>query len=193
MNLHLPASAGFLLGKIMSTVDEMIQDVLKKEGGYVNHKNDRGGATNHGITQATLSAYLGHPATISEVKNLTQETAAKIYKKNYYYAPHIDLLPDLIEPIIFDMAINSGAGRAVKILQKALFDKGYPVGDADGVIGKKTILYANEWVNALGSVAINTLVDYRVKFYKKIIANDASQKVFEKGWLARAESFRVIV
>jgi len=175
------------------TIDEMIEDVLVHEGGFVNHKNDRGGATNLGVTQDTLSAWLGRPATISDVKNLTKETAAKIYKKNYYYAPKIDLLPDLIEPIIFDIAVNSGAGRAIKMLQQALFDKGYPVGAADGVIGKKTIHYANEWVNALGAVAINTLVEYRIRFYKKIIANNPSQRVFEKGWLARANSFKVDV
>lgn len=173
------------------TIDEMIEDVLDKEQGFVNHKADRGGPTNLGITQATLSNWLGRPATIQEVKNLTKATAAKIYKKNYYYEPKIDLLPDLIEPIIFDIAVNSGAGRAIKMLQQALFDKGYPVGAADGVIGRKTIQYANEWVAALGTVAVNTLVDYRIKFYKKIIANNPSQRVFEKGWLARAESFRV--
>lgn len=173
------------------TIDEMIDDVLKHEGGFVNHKNDRGGATNLGVTQDTLSAWLGRPATIQDVKDLTKEIAAKIYKKNYYYAPKIDLLPDLIEPIIFDIAVNSGAGRAIKMLQQALFDKGYPVGTADGVIGKNTIKYANEWVDSLGAVAINTLVDYRVRFYKKIIAKNPSQKVFENGWMARAESFRV--
>jgi lysozyme family protein len=173
------------------TIDEMISDVLRHEGGFVNHKNDRGGATNLGITQDTLSGYLGRPATIQDVKNLTKETAAKIYKRNYYYAPKIDLLPDLIEPIIFDIAVNSGSGRAIKMLQQALFDKGYPVGLADGVIGKKTIQYANDWVNALGVIAVNTLVEYRIKFYKTIIARNPSQKVFEKGWLARAESFRV--
>lgn len=171
----------------------MINDVLKHEGGYVNHKNDRGGATNLGITQDTLSLYLGRPATIGDVKLLTKETAAKIYKKNYYYAPKIDLLPDLIEPIIFDIAVNSGAGRAIRMLQQALFDKGYPVGATDGVIGKNTIKYANQWVDDLGVVAINTLVEYRIKFYKKIIANNPSQQVFEKGWMARAESFRVQV
>lgn len=175
------------------TIDEMIDDVLKKEAGYVNHKNDRGGPTNLGVTQATLSDYLGRKASIDDVKNLSKATAAAIYKKTYYLAPHIDLLPDKIEPVIFDISVNSGAGRAIKILQQALFDKGYPVGKADGVIGKNTIKYANEWVDALGDVAINTIVEYRINFYKKIIANDPSQKVFETGWLARANSFLVDV
>jgi lysozyme family protein len=173
------------------TIDEMINDVLAKEAGYVNHIRDKGGPTNLGVTQATLSSWLGRPATLTEVKNLTKATAAKIYKKNYYYKPKIDLLPDKIEPIIFDIAVNSGPGRAIKLLQQALFDKGYPVGDADGVIGKNTIKYADIWVNDLGDVAINTLVDYRIKFYKNIIAANPTQKVFEKGWLSRAESFRV--
>lgn len=173
------------------TIDELIRDVLKHEGGYVNHKNDRGGATNLGITQATLSRYLGRPATILEVKNLTKETATKIYKKNYYYEPRIDLLPDLIEPIIFDISVNSGPSRAIKMLQQVLYDKGYPVGIADGVIGKKTIKYANEWVDMLGLVCINTLVEYRKKFYRKLIVANPTQKVFEKGWMARADSFKV--
>jgi lysozyme family protein len=177
----------------MEAIDRMIEDVLEKEGGYVNHKNDKGGPTNFGITQATLSAWLGRPASLVEVKALTKATAAKIYKKNYYFDPHIDWLPDRIEPIIFDIAVNSGPGRAVKILQQALLGKGFPIGQPDGVIGKNTIKYADQWVTNSGDLAINTLVDYRVRFYKKIIASDPTQKAFEKGWLTRAESFRVDV
>jgi lysozyme family protein len=174
-------------------IDEMIKDVLQKEGGFVNHPNDRGGCTNKGVTQQTLSNWLRRPATIQDVKNLTTSEAAKIYRLEYYTKPKIDLLPVLIQPIIFDMAVNSGAGKSIKLLQQALYDKSYPVGQADGVIGGLTVKYADEWVQALGNVAINTLVEKRIRYYKGIIANDPSQKVFEHGWLSRAESFRVDV
>ena len=59
----------------MPSVDEMIDDILRREGGYVNHPADRGGPTNYGITQKTLSRYIGRAALTSEVKNLSEDVA----------------------------------------------------------------------------------------------------------------------
>lgn len=174
-------------------IDDMIEEVLKKEGGYVNHKLDKGGATNLGITQDTLSNYIKRRASIQEVKSLTREMAARIYKENYYFAHKIDKLPEIIQPILFDVSVNSGGSRAVKMLQQILFDLNYPIGLADGVIGAKTVKYSKEWVDTVGSHAINTIVEYRKKFYRKIIDANPSQVAFEKGWMARANSFIVKV
>ena len=173
------------------TIDEMILDVLDKEKGYVNHPNDRGGPTNLGVTQATLSSWLGRPATIQEIKDLKKEVAAKIFKKIFYYDPKIDTLPDLLEPIIFDISVNSGSGNAIRLLQRALLKEGYDVGSVDGILGKNTINYSNKLVEKLGKYAINLVVDQRKYFYERIIKNDPDQKVFKKGWMNRAESFRV--
>jgi len=174
----------------MKTIDQMIDDVLRAEGGYVNHKADKGGATNLGITQATLSAYLGRQASIYDVKNLTKETARDIYKKNYYLAPKIDRLPVLIQPLMFDMAVNHGSSKAAKLLQSLLIGMGYAI-VADGDIGQKTCKSADNACNSFGNDFVNSLVDTRVKFYHDIVKNNPSQSVFLKGWLNRANSFRV--
>jgi lysozyme family protein len=174
----------------MKTIDQMIDDVLKQEGGYVNHKADKGGATNLGITQGTLSAYLGHQASVDDVKKLTKETARDIYKKNYYFAPKIDRLPAMIQPLMFDMAVNHGSSKAAKLLQSLLISMGYAI-IADGDIGQKTCKSSVNACNSFGNEFVNSLVDTRVKFYNDIVHNNPSQSVFLKGWLRRANSFRV--
>lgn len=173
----------------MKTIDQMIDDVLKNEGGYVNHEYDKGGPTNLGITQDTLSDYLNRQASIDDVKKLDKQTACAIYKKCYYTNPKIDELPLLIQPLMFDMAVNHGHKKAVKLLQELLSKKGYDIGIIDGVIGNKTCDGSKQAVDNLGKVFVNNLVNMRISFYNAIVHNNPSQKVFLKGWLKRARSF----
>ena len=102
----------------MTLIETLIAEVLKKEGGYVNHPADKGGPTNYGITQDTLTNYLGRKATIDDVKNLQKSTAAEIYENNYFIKTGIQLLPEPIIPLMFDMAVNHGGHGAIKMLQK---------------------------------------------------------------------------
>ncbi len=60
-------------------IEGLIQAVMRKEGGFVDHPADRGGATNLGITQATLSVYLGRKATLTDITTLKPEVAREIY------------------------------------------------------------------------------------------------------------------
>lgn len=175
----------------MSEIDEMIINVLKHEGGYVNDPADKGGATNLGVTQATLSAYLGRKASIQEVKDLTRDVVAKIYKQNYYLKPKIDQLPELIQPIVFDIGVNSGPKKGIRMLQEVLNANGFQTGAPDGAIGPNTIKQATAAVEKLGNNLVNLMVDRRKAFYQAIIDKNPSQARFRKGWMARAESFRV--
>ena len=102
------------------------------EGGYSDHPDDPGGATNLGITIGTLSNYLGREATVDEVKDLTKDEAKKIYKKLYWEAAHCDLMSLPVAICVFDAAVNSGPSRAIKWLQEALDLT------PDGIVGKKT-------------------------------------------------------
>jgi lysozyme family protein len=65
----------------------MIHDVIRREGGFVDHPADRGGPTKFGITQKTLSRALGRQATTEDVRRLTREIAAEIYRRTYYTNP----------------------------------------------------------------------------------------------------------
>lgn len=86
---------------------------LRFEGGYVNNPRDPGGPTNRGITQATLSHELGRKATIAEVRNLTVEQAGAIYRKKFWNLIDGDTLPLGVDAMLFDIAVNSGPGRAL--------------------------------------------------------------------------------
>jgi lysozyme family protein len=78
-----------ILGAKMTQEDffpRVMEFVYAREGGFANHSQDPGGATNMGITIGTLSRWLGRKATVEDVKNLTKEEATKIYRA-YYWEP----------------------------------------------------------------------------------------------------------
>lgn len=171
-------------------VEQLLEDVLRREGGYVNHVADKGGPTNFGITQATLSDYLGRQASIDEVRNLDRELAKEIYVARYLSGPRIDTLPEDLQPQIFDIAVNSGPKKAIKMLQEVLNLAGF-MADIDGVIGPKTRKLAAEAYEKMGGLLINAISEYREHFYRSIVAKNPSQVVFLKGWIKRAREFRV--
>lgn len=170
-------------------VEQLITDVLKKEGGYVDHPADRGGPTKFGITQATLSRFLEKAATVEEVKALDIATAHDIYELRYYRAPRIDKLPDAIQPFVFDCAVNHGPRRAIRFVQRVCNDAGFGPLAEDGQMGPKTKAVANSCYETLQDWMLVALVQERQMFYGNIVAHDESQRVFLKGWLARARSF----
>jgi len=151
------------------------------EGGYVSHPADRGGPTNHGITQATLSDWRGHAVTAQDVQALTWDEASRIYRKNYWDAVRGDELPAGLDYKVFDMAINHGAKRAITILQEAL--EIVP----DGVFGPATLRAVNAIRDDNAAVIreIKDAADRREVFYAGIIARNPSQAVFERGWANR--------
>ena len=174
----------------MPTVDELIDEVLIREGGYVDHPDDRGGPTNYGITQKTLSSYLGHAATRKEVRELSEEVARDIYERDYYLAPRIDRLPESIQGFIFDCAVNHGARRAIKFVQSVSNQAGYtPTLSEDGAMGPNTRRGA-EWADKnMGSLFLKALIEERRNFYLTIVEHRPSQQVFLRGWLNRVDEF----
>lgn len=173
------------------TVNEMVDEILRREGGYVNHPNDRGGPTNMGITQKTLSSWLGRKASIEDVKGLDEETAREIYLKNYLYGPRIDLMPEEIVPQAFDISINSGPRTAVKLVQKTVNLAGFGPIAADGVMGPKTAKACHSAQEAMGCLFNNAIMYERINFYNRIVEKDPSQSVFLKGWTRRAKEFEL--
>ncbi len=99
--------------------DACLNFVFQYEGGYVNDPRDPGGPTNRGITIATLSHELGRQATIADVKTLSREKAASIYRKKYWNAIGGDLLAPGVDLLAFDICVNSGVGRANDWLQQS--------------------------------------------------------------------------
>lgn len=175
----------------MPTVEQLVNTILRHEGGYVNHPADRGGPTNMGVTLRTLSRWLGRPATLQELKGLTAETVKDIYLGDYFHGPRIDTLPPVIHPVMFDMSVNHGPRNAVKMLQRVINQAGLHQIAEDGAIGPITRRWAFATMQHLGVEGlINSIVHERVNFYHLIVARRPDQGVFLRGWLKRAESFR---
>lgn len=104
--------------------EKAIRFVLIHEGGYVDDPDDPGGETNFGISKRA------HPR--EDIKNMTKERAAAIYRSDYWDRCHCDALPPSLAMVTFDAAVNQGVGAAVRMLQKAV---GTTV---DGVMGPMT-------------------------------------------------------
>lgn len=174
-------------------VQDLLDDIISKEGGFINHPADRGGATKYGITIRTLGRYLGRKASIEDVKGISVDLAKEIYLAEYYYAPRINTLIEEVQPKVFDMSVNHGARNAVRIMQQVINKSGFGALTVDGFIGNMTRQALEAAYNAMDCYFINALVDERNNFYDAIISNDPSQAVFKNGWKNRSNSFRVEV
>lgn len=176
---------------MIQSIEDMIEDVLRREGGFVDHPADRGGPTKYGVTQATLSRHLGRPATRAEVRALHADLARDIYESDYYLRPRLHAAPARLRPFLFDCAVNHGPRRAVIFLQKvcnALSEVDMTL-EEDGVFGPATRAAAEEAEAIMRARLLAALVEERRNFYRAIVAHDPSQRVFLKGWLARADEF----
>ena len=101
---------------MLTTFEEIIEITLHHEGGYVHDPNDLGGETNFGIAKRFYPD--------EDIKNLTKDKAKDIYKRDYWDKNKVDEMPEQLKHIYFDMCVNQGRGRAVKILQQAANAKG---------------------------------------------------------------------
>jgi lysozyme family protein len=173
------------------SVETMIEDVIRREGGFVDHPADRGGPTKFGITQAALSRQLGRPATRAEVEALGLEQARQIYRRDYYCGPRIDRLPARIQPFMFDSAVNHGPRRAIGFLQQVCNQAGFGQLAVDGVCGPNTLRAAHDAAIAMKAWLVAALVEERRAFYQATVEADPSQAVFLEGWLNRLAEFDV--
>jgi lysozyme family protein len=148
-------------------------DELVFEGGFSDNPADPGGATDFGITLATLSHWLGRPATIAELKGLSDAEKAAIYRGLYWNVIQGDALPAGVDLVVFDMAVNGGPKRAAEMLQGMFF--GLTV---DGVIGPKTLAAVATWEPA---ETIRAYSMARQVFYESL----PTFKTFGDGWLNR--------
>ena len=183
----------------MPEVRQIAEEIVAREGGYVNDPDDPGGATNHGVTIGTLRR-LGIDVNrdtridVADVKALTRKQAVEIYLKHYFEGPGIAALPEALQASVFDMYVNAG-GNAVKILQRLLADMGFPC-DPDGEIGPQTIRAAQmAWEAAPPHLPDAYGIARRNYYYALADKRPASRKFARRkdggkgGWIVRAEEF----
>jgi lysozyme family protein len=148
---------------------QALKQVLKYEGGYVDHPKDPGGPTNKGVTQAVYDAWQkSQNLPTQSVRNISDATVAAIYKQQYWDRINGDNLPAGVDFAVFDYAVNSGVSRAAKTLQAV-------VGvTQDGVIGPATIQATKTYVAM-------TVTNKRLAFMQSL----SIWSTFGKGWAAR--------
>jgi len=152
--------------------------LLKHEGGYVNHPDDPGGRTNHGITQRVYEKFLGEDVTEEEMKDMPLEDVFSIYKEDYWDRIRGDELPSGVDLCVFDWAVNSGVSQASKALQRVL-----GVLD-DGIIGSRTVAATCRQENQ--TVVVEAISQKREDFYRSLGTFDT----FGRGWLRRNDETR---
>lgn len=158
------------------TFKKAIEIVLAHEGGYVDHADDRGGATNFGISSRS------NPGV--DIEHLTREDAVEIYWTSYWVGNGFERLPERLAIKTFDLAVNMGRNAAVCCLQRALRAAGTTVA-VDGSIGPETAGAAA----LLCELAVNAaLRSEAAGEYRVILVRNPSQAPFAAGWMARAYS-----
>jgi lysozyme family protein len=148
--------------------DQAFDALLKHEGGFVNHKDDKGGATRFGITEA-VAREVGYRG---EMRELPLELAKRIYRERYWDAVKADQLPGAVRYLVFDAAVNSGVGQAARWLQRAVKVKD------DGVIGPMTLLAANQ---SNPEALARRVLAQRLRFMSGL----ANWPAFSRGWARR--------
>lgn len=148
--------------------DECLKMLLHHEGGYVNHPSDPGGETNLGVTKKVYQEWGG----TKDMKDLTVEDVAPIYKKNYWDRCKCDDLESGVDWVVFDWAVNSGTGRAAKAIQKICG------ASQDGAIGPKTLALIGTQNT---QYVIEEFGKIRQDFYESLKTFDT----FGKGWTRR--------
>lgn len=163
----------------MNKANRAIREILKHEGGYVDHPRDPGGATNKGITIATFRRYINPNGTKQDLRKLTTAQAVVVYKRQYWDAVMGDDLPSGVDYAVADFAVNSGPSRAAKYLQRVVGAK------QDGRIGPETLSRVMVMDRAK---VINQLCDDRLAFMKRL----KIWPTFKNGWSRRVSEVRAL-
>ena len=151
--------------------------LLAHEGGFSAHPDDPGGLTNLGVTKAVYDEFYGGDATEEVMKALSKGDVEPIYRRNYWNRCRCQDLPSGVDWAVFDLSVNSGTGRAAKLLQKAV------EAEQDGSIGPLTLMLVNK---QQPENIINRIAVYREEFYRSLSNFD----VFGRGWLRRNDETR---
>lgn len=177
----------------MALFEKSIAHILTNEGGYVDHPNDPGGATNHGVSlrllRATREGDINNDGVINkeDIRQLNSSQASEIYRKNFW-APnnYEDIRHQGLATKIFDMAVNMGSVTANKMLQQAcnLANNAASI-KVDGKIGNESLRLIN---NLEPQYLVSILCALASKHYILLCESNLKLKIFLRGWLTRASA-----
>lgn len=152
--------------------DVALQALLHHEGGFSNHPRDPGGMTNLGVTKKVWQEFVGREVTEDEMRALTPEAVAPLYRQRYWDAVHGDSLPAGVDLCVFDCAVNSGPVQSARFLQRA-------VGvNPDGKIGPQTLA-------AVAALDPHDVIEKFTQIREAFLRDLPTFVYFGKGWLIR--------
>ena len=170
----------------MAIFSKSLNAVLKHEGGFVDDPDDRGGATNRGITQKTLSDWRGKEVTAADVQALTETEAGGIYKARYWDKMSLDLIVSQgMAEAVMDFGVNAGPKTAVRALQAAVnwVEKEGAKLAEDGIIGPITIRAVNTTTERM---LILKFFEVRARYYLNISRSRPVNRKFLYAWMRRS-------
>lgn len=171
---------------MISNWDQAFKQMLASEGGFTDDERDNGnklpdgrkGSTMLGVTQFNWEQHVGHQVTHDQMRKLTPADVEPLYKKKYWDVVRADELPSGIDYLVFDLGVNAGPGRSIKLLQAAV---GVP---ADGGFGPMTMaaVLAVDPVELIDKFSQN-----KEHFYRGL----DDFKTYGTGWLNRVAAVKV--
>lgn len=174
------------------TINQLIDDVISREGGYSNHPADRGGATRWGITEGVARAH----GFGGDMRVFPRDEAAAIYRRIYWLRPGFAAIADRAPTLaaeLFDTGVNMGPAVAGRFLQRALNAlnrnaKDYPDMAVDGVIGPVTLTALDAFIDLRGAagetVLIKAVEALQGERYLTLAESRPANEAFLYGWLA---------
>ena len=174
-------------------VDDLIQALIDREGGFVSHPADRGGPTKYGITEAVARAH----GFAGAMRDFPRDEAAAIYKRLYWLRPRFDQVAKrsgAIAAELFDSGVNMGPSVAATFLQRALSAlnrsrKDYGDLVPDGRIGPATLAALDRFLELRGkpggeTVMLHALDALQGERYIRLAERRPANEAFLYGWLA---------
>jgi lysozyme family protein len=183
----------------MRSVRQIAEEIVAREGGFVDDPDDPGGATKYGVTIHTMRRLrldlTGDGAvSVADVRALSRAQAVDIFIRHYFERPRIAEMPAALQASLFDMYVNAG-GNAVKILQRMLRDMGYAVA-VDGAIGPQTLAAAQDAATSDPMALRDAYGVARRNYYFQIADRRVASRKYARtragdkgGWIRRAEEF----
>jgi lysozyme family protein len=173
--------------------DRLIEELIEREGGYVNHPADKGGPTRFGITEAVARAH-GYSGPMAL---LPRDEAAAIYRRLYWLRSRYDEIAKRAPQVaaeLFDTGANMGPAVATTFLQRALTAlnrNGSDYADLvpDGRAGPRTLAALDGFLAARGrsggeTVLLRALEALQGERYLSLAERRPANEAFLYGWLA---------
>lgn len=183
----------------MQSARQVAENIVAREGGFVDDPDDPGGATKHGVTLATLRR-LGVDLDgdgrvgMADLRRLDRAQAVDIFLRHFFLRPGLDGLPEALQAPVFDMYVNAGA-NAVRILQRLLREMGHDIA-VDGVVGSQTRAAARDAARPDPIMLRDAYGVARRNYYFRLADRRPASRKYVRtrsggkgGWIRRAEAF----